>query len=55
MLLQYGFVDVEFVATGSDTGRANPLQVQSGEFGGDNDWERKGTTMHAFYARKAHT
>ena len=55
MLLQYGFVDVEFVATESDMGPNNPLKVAHSDFEKEDNLERKGTAMHAFYARKAHT
>ena len=55
MLLQYGFVDVEFVPTDSDMGPNNPVKVTHGDFEKGDNLERKGTAMHAFYARKAHT
>ena len=54
MLLQYGFVDVEFVPTASDMGHNNPVKVAHGKDDSDDNLERKGTGMHAFYARKAH-
>ena len=55
MLLQYGFVDVEFVPTGSDMGADNPVKVTSGEYAKGDNLERPDTGMHAFFARKAHT
>ena len=52
MLLQYGFVSVDFVPTQTDVGASNPLKVTTGDYG---NLESKGTAMHAFFARKAHT